>query len=328
MLTSTLLSGEAQRLVDFKLGPWIIGCCLDLILQGALFTQFANYFAWYRDDKTTLKAAVCGLFLLTSLKSIQSFVIIWNHAVILFGNLQGAILLNFTVWFETGNPIMVAAIGFYVQSYFCYRLYVVSGKSYVVAPVATIFIFAFFAMAVATYYIATEQVSKIADWFTAHLSSVFAGDVLLTCSTAYFLIKSRRGALSQTLDLISALIRLTFQTAAPAAICAMLNLIFAVHFTGDKSLFSIVFNMPLPKLYAISMMFTLNARQHIRAMRSGQHSNSEGRSFSRSRARPPGDVELGTVRIYTPTQSEQHDVRATHGWGNNIDRMDTKMVAL
>jgi hypothetical protein len=50
-----------------------------------------------------------------------------------------------------------------------------------------------------------------------------------------------------------------------------------VHFTGEKSPLTLVFNMPLPKLYAISMMFTLNARRNIRAMRSGQYSSSDGR---------------------------------------------------
>ncbi|KAJ6459178.1 hypothetical protein C8R47DRAFT_1162302 [Mycena vitilis] len=332
MSTSNLASGEAQTLVNFRLGPWIIGCCLDLVLQGALFTQFANYFAWYPDDKGIQKAIVAGLFVMTTLKSIQSFVIIWNHAILFFGDLRGAILLNFTAWFELGNPLMVAAIGLYVQLYFCYRLYVISGRSYIVAPVATIFIFAVVAMIFATYFIATQQVSRIADWFTAHLSAVFAGDVLLSCATAFFLLKSRRGALPQSVGLISALVRLTFQTAAPAAICAMLNLISAVRFTGGQGLFALVFNMPLPKLYAISMMFTLNARRNIRAgatLSGGQYSSSDGRLVSRSRPPVQGDVELGPVQFYTNAQTgKDFDVGATLARGPNVGRFDTKGAGL
>ncbi|KAJ6517291.1 hypothetical protein C8R47DRAFT_1205526 [Mycena vitilis] len=90
---------------------------------GVLCCQFVNYFTWYRDDKRGLKAAVAGLCLLTILKTIQVFVIIWTHAVVHFDDLQGAIQLNFSTWWEAGNPLMVAVIGFYVQSYFCYRLY-------------------------------------------------------------------------------------------------------------------------------------------------------------------------------------------------------------
>ncbi|KAJ6462671.1 hypothetical protein C8R47DRAFT_1225455 [Mycena vitilis] len=169
-------------------------------------------------------------------------------------------------------------------------------------------------MVLATYYI-TQQDATVASWFTAHLSAVFAGDLLLTVTSAFFLIKTRKRAVSDTVDLIDNLIRLTFQTAAPAALCAMLNLIFAITFVGSKQLFSIVFNMPLPKLYAVSMMYTLNARRHIRVSRSGQLSSSEGRGVSRPRTH--GGVELAAIQISTHSQPEQHvDVRGTLGRGD------------
>jgi hypothetical protein len=37
-------------------------------------------------------------------------------------------------------------------------------------------------------------------------------------TTAYFLLKTKKNVLPQTVGLISALVRLTFQTAAPAAL--------------------------------------------------------------------------------------------------------------
>ncbi|KAJ7628023.1 hypothetical protein DFH06DRAFT_1442435 [Mycena polygramma] len=251
---------------------------------------------------------------MTTLKSIQSFDIVWNHAILFFGDLQGAILLNFTAWFELGNPLMVAAIGLYVQLYFCYRLYVISGRSYIVAPVATIFIFALVAMIFATYFIATQQVSRIADWFTAHLSAVFAGDVLLSCATAFFLLKSRRGALPKSGGLISALVRLTFQTAAPAAIWWLPLFLYLLLLLR---LFALVFNMPLPKLYAISMMFMLNARRNIRAgatRSGGQYSSSDGRLVSRSRPHVPTGKDF--------------EVGATLARGASIGRLNTKAVGL
>jgi hypothetical protein len=46
-----------------------------------------------------------------------------------------------------------------------------------------------------------------------------AGDVILSMTTAYFLIKTRKSVIStQTAELIRSLIRLTFQTATPAAV--------------------------------------------------------------------------------------------------------------
>ncbi|KAJ6564182.1 hypothetical protein B0H19DRAFT_942653 [Mycena capillaripes] len=305
----TLIPGEAQTQIIFLLGPWIIGCCFDLVLQGVLFSQFANYFTWYRDDKGALKAAVAGLCLLTSLKSVQAFVIIWNHSIVHFDDFQG-VMMELAAWWEAGNHLMVAVIGLYVQAYFLFRLHVFSRSSYVVAPLGVIFLFAFLAMVIATYYITQHDVVKIASWFTAHFSAVFAGDIILSCTIAFFLIKTRRHALPETAGIIDTLIRLTFQTAAPATLCAMLNLIFASAFVGDKALFSIVFNMPLPKLYAASMMYTLNARHQIRTT----HKLVRFPCLHiclvlRSNGVEQG-VELSAIQVFSKTQTEQHvDVR-------------------
>ncbi|KAJ6562058.1 hypothetical protein B0H19DRAFT_92268 [Mycena capillaripes] len=138
--TSILLTGNTQTQVNFLLGPWIIGCVFDLILQGALVSQFVNYVTWYRDDKGGLKVVVAGLCLLTILKSVQVFVIIWNHSIIYFDDLQGAVLLNFTTWWDAGNLLMVAIIGLYLQAYFLFRHHVVSRSPYVVMPLADIFL--------------------------------------------------------------------------------------------------------------------------------------------------------------------------------------------
>jgi hypothetical protein len=53
----------------------------------------------------------------------------------------------------SGGPLLiltqVALCDLHVQAYFCLRLWVISKKWYVVAPMATFFVFAFLAIAVA-----------------------------------------------------------------------------------------------------------------------------------------------------------------------------------
>jgi hypothetical protein len=52
----------------------------------------------------------------------------------------------------------------------------------------------------------------------------------------------------------------------------MFNLIFSqISVTDVHSIVSTAFNMPLPKLYAVSMMWTLNARRAITAYHSNEH---------------------------------------------------------
>ncbi|KAJ7087978.1 hypothetical protein B0H15DRAFT_294954 [Mycena belliarum] len=311
---SAQLTGEERRLAMAWLGPWLVGASLDLLLQGGLFCQFVNYFTYCGDDMHSLRIVVAVLALLTTLKSIHAFAIVWVQSIVHFGDLQGAILLNYTAWWQSGNPLMVAIIGLYVQSFFCWRLWVISRKWYVMAPIAAVLVFGFISVVVATYFISMKDDPRIEQWFAAHLSAVFAGDMLISFSTTYFLIQSRREVLPQTVGLISALVRLTFQTAAPAAICAMFNLIFSQVNPGGPGLTSTAFNMALPKLYAISMMWTLNARRTIRASSGTQGMITTSGEMSvtgrRSRAsRRQGDMELGgvqAIQVLKQTETTQH----------------------
>lgn len=307
--SSSATTDEERQRVVFLLGPWLIGCFIDIFLQGALFSQFAYYFTWHNTDGVGTRLAVAGLVLLTTLKAIHSVAIPWIIFILHFKDLEGAILLNTTRWWQTGNPVMVATINIYVQVFFLRRLWVVSRRNiFYVLPVGAVLLFAYISVC-----FATDQISQgkrggkdISMWFAAHLSSVFAGDLLLTVLTAYLLLKSRNDVLPQTVGLLRALVRLTFQTAAPAALCAMFNLIVTqVHLEHDN-LISVAFNQALPKLYAFSMMWTLNARRSIRADNS--YGNSIGQSDPETRRR--GDVELSTyssqIQMQTPTTTTQH----------------------
>ncbi|KAI4521705.1 hypothetical protein K525DRAFT_200624 [Schizophyllum commune Loenen D] len=305
------MTPEEHHDAVFLLGPWLVGCYLEIFFQGVLMAQFTNYFNWYGDDKLSLRLVVGGLLFGTVLKSVQSFALIWIQLIEYFTDLPGAILLNYTSWWQSGNPLMVACIGFYVQMYFVYRLWVISKSYYVVVPLFAIFLFSLLSIAVATYYIAQAVSPPIAMWFAMHLSATFAGDLIMTLTTAYFLIRSKANVLPQTVGMINALVRLTFSTAAPAAVCAMFNLIFSQVFDGHVALISSAFNQILPKLYAISMMWTLNSRRTIRVAHSSgpfSGSGSEQLSGTRARAYSGGrsrvqDHELTNIQVHTHVET-------------------------
>ncbi|KAF8064310.1 hypothetical protein FPV67DRAFT_1672030 [Lyophyllum atratum] len=269
MPAGPLLTHDEYQLAIFILGPRLIGCALDIFLQGVLLCQFSHYLEQYwNSDKLGTRLAVIGLVVLTTLKSIHSFATLWTIFIIHVKDLNGAILLSYNTWWLIYSGIMVASIGVYVQAFFCYRLWIISRKNHwVIAPIVAVLVFAFISICLATYYISmgTKAGPNIRTWFAAHLSSVFAGDLLITVWTAYFLLRSRKDLLPHTVGLINSLVRLTFQTAAPAALCAMFNLLFSQTYTGDKNLISSAFNQILPKLYAFSMLWTLNARNQLRS---------------------------------------------------------------
>ncbi|KAJ7233620.1 hypothetical protein C8J57DRAFT_1532155 [Mycena rebaudengoi] len=107
-------------------------------------------------------------------------------------------------------------------------------------------------------------------WLPIQFATVVAADVLLCCSTVYFLLKQSREALPGTAGLLHRLIRLTFQSAAPAAICTMFSFSCGFYFyvqghLDTRLLLMMVLNMMTPQLYTISAMWTLNSRQSLRS---------------------------------------------------------------
>ncbi|KAF7345142.1 hypothetical protein MSAN_01890300 [Mycena sanguinolenta] len=328
------VSVEEETLIKFFLGPWLIGLSSTYNDK-----QLVNYWNLYPEDGRGLRLAVVVLGILNVLKSSECLYVLHRRAVVRpllmgfsaslwiflidhFGDIQYDLGLSVTGWWDTANPLMV--------SYLDFPLWAVSRTWWVVAPIFLLFVFALLAMVIGTYYIKTVQEQQVTDWFAAHLSSVFAGDVILSVTTAYFLIRTKKTVLSrQTAELIRALIPLTFQTAAPAALIAMFNLIFSqMHRTNQPLLgyVEIGFNQVLPKLYAISMMYTLNARRAIRNKVSGSRNGSRTGSSSNDpslggRVQPRrvnGDVELGRMEVATQKETTVTDMFATrHSIGDS-----------
>ncbi|KAJ7158333.1 hypothetical protein C8R43DRAFT_948638 [Mycena crocata] len=80
---------------------------------------------------------------------------------------------------------------------------------------------------------------------------------------------SRREVLPQSVGILNALIRLTFQTAALATACALTNFVLSLTFPEvyptARATASLASDIVLSNLYAFSMMGTLNERRHIRS---------------------------------------------------------------
>ncbi|KAL1745373.1 hypothetical protein HDZ31DRAFT_82016 [Schizophyllum fasciatum] len=286
------MTPEEHSQAVWLLGPWLIGSFVDVLLQGIILVQSVHYFSWYQDDELPLKLSVALLVLITILKSIQSFALLWIQFIEHFSDLPAAVKLSYTTWWQSGNPLMVASVGIYVQAFFLWRLYVISGRKWIPpALLSPVLILAYTAIVLATYYISQEDTPNISIWFAVHLSFTFAGDVLLSVVTAYYLLKTRQDVLPGTVGLVNALIRLTFTTAAPAAICALLNLVFSQLYSGEDRLVSTAFNQVMAKLYATSMLWTLNARRRIRT----EYDSSRGNIASASTNTQPGAISRGGI---------------------------------
>ncbi|KAJ6562613.1 hypothetical protein B0H19DRAFT_1145147 [Mycena capillaripes] len=282
--------------VTFVLGGWDLGICGDLLLQGVIFTQFAHYVALYKQDILLLRAFVAGLLVITTLKTVQQLALLWMQNVLYFMDLDSALGAFQTAWFLQINVSFVALIVFYVQAFFVQRLWVLSRNIYLVVCVTGLFVFALLAAFVSSAFTIAND-NRDGQWVAVHLGTVFAGDLVLCGGTAFFLLKHSKRALPATAGMLNAILRLMFQSAAPGAVCALANLVGSqagVNGTLAWTMVAIMTNNWLPKLYALSAMWTLNSRKDIRVARSGAQtgSSTEGRVVGRRRTE---NVELGMI---------------------------------
>ncbi|KAJ7494002.1 hypothetical protein FB451DRAFT_450528 [Mycena latifolia] len=292
-----------DRPVEYMLGPRLLHVHLDLFLQGILSTQFVTYYGRQRSmaDPLAMKIFVAIIALLSYSESFQTLVSTWLELIHHFGDLEGALLLQFRGW--SISTILVDTAGsFLVQLYFCSRLYMIARNWYVAAPLAIVFTFANAASIVASYEksLGPAHTPEVVKWFGITNSSVLAADIVLTSSTAYYLIRTRKDVLPQSVGLVNALMRLTFQTAAPSTILVIINTVvlntFPDYVPGARGAAGEAAGGILATIYAFAMMWTLNARADIRATHltnevQGTVTPPDPRSFDLSRDTDPGAME-------------------------------------
>ncbi|KAJ6460815.1 hypothetical protein C8R47DRAFT_117440 [Mycena vitilis] len=322
-------SSAPNLAAEYTLGPWLIGTCIELVLQGIISTQFVKYFGRFRDDPLGLKLAVVALALMTYTLSILMFMLLWDEFAVNFGTLQ--VPHAYQIGLTTSAGIIRATVGLFVQSYFCSRLYLLSRKWYIVAPMVAIFLAAFAAsMLGIAHFLSSSGMQAVAlpaakwDIYTyLPLPLTMGGDVLLTCSMAYYLIKCKKDVLPGSVGVLNALIRLTFQTAAPATICALVGFVFSLTFPEvfpfSRAIATLASTVFLAKLYAFSMMWTLNARQNMRAKLNvserGVISPFNSVAGNHGQSTIVADAELGTAEgklsseSYPPPKQKFHPGR-------------------
>lgn len=178
----------------------LLGGALGIFLQGILYcqvslirisldifdhwSQFMRYAIHFKSDGLGIKIGVFVLFLTTTLKTMHSLsvfssnitrvnskshsILVWNIFIDYFADLEGAIALSYTSWWESASSLIVrclklvvsadrsefllknATLDLYVQVFFVRRLFLISNRNwYVTAVVAFILAFSYAAMCVA-----------------------------------------------------------------------------------------------------------------------------------------------------------------------------------
>ncbi|KAJ7035406.1 hypothetical protein C8F04DRAFT_1344270 [Mycena alexandri] len=238
----------------------------DLFLQGVLCAQFAHYTNVNQRDSVWMRLFVAGLALLTTLKTTQVLAMVSIQNAALFPNLQAV-----HQWLSQMNLILEAGIAFYVQIFFCHRLWALSHNIYIMVVAMSLFIFALIAASVAAYLFTSRSTAGLL--IAVHLGLAMGGDLLQTGSIVFYLLRHSQAVLRKgpTASMLSSLLRLTIQARAFCALVDFVATILAIQLAPTTSgpsipfAISVVANVMLPKLYAMAAMWTLNSRDKIRS---------------------------------------------------------------
>ncbi|KAF8205846.1 hypothetical protein K438DRAFT_1963619 [Mycena galopus ATCC 62051] len=246
------------------------------VTWGVLWAQFIHYLGVNERDSVPMKLFVAGLSVLTTLKSIQTLALNWLQTSSLFRSLEALSNLWWSFWLSELTGLLGAIIMFYVQMFFCHRLWALSYNIYLVIAAATLFIVALAAASVAAQFFQDTWLSSV--WYAVYLGFAMVGELLQTGSIVFYLVtpsqRQSKNALPRgpTKSILNSLLRTTLQSAAPGALWAVIDFVanimiirhtVTIDTLSVASVISAIATIILPKLYAITAMWTLNSREDI-----------------------------------------------------------------
>ncbi|PVF94918.1 hypothetical protein CPB86DRAFT_764907 [Serendipita vermifera] len=297
-----ILSPAAQAFVsqaNLTIGPWIMGTFVDLLLQGILASQTVVYFALQKkrsvksNQGPNLTWLVIGLTVLCLIKSLQNIVNVWELVVTNFCDPDVASSLSEGEWKHYTNSLSTAVIATIVQAFFVHRYWKLTGKWYICLVMMTGILLSIVSACLAVSFLAILKPSFSLGpngspdgpppdgpppdgpppdglspqlWSWIHFFSAIVVDTFITVGTVWHLYSHKAGLAKPTSDMINRLIRMVWTSALPPTIFVLTN---AITLQNSPSLRNthIAINIVLPKLYAMSLMYTLNIRNEIQADR-------------------------------------------------------------
>jgi hypothetical protein len=207
---------------------------------------------------------VIGIWLLDSTHAALMCASTWEYLIVNFGNEEIAdripITLGLTVAFT-------ATITFFTQLFFSHRVFRLSRSNwYITAPLVML---SFGRLGAAL--VSTTEMGKLRSFnlfvvnygyvFTLGLSMACTVDIVVTAAICYFLHKSRTG-FGEMDHIIDTIMLYTFNNGALTCATTVVSMICWL--TMPRNLIFLGLHFAISKLYANSLLATLNSRRSIR----------------------------------------------------------------
>ncbi|KAI0648834.1 hypothetical protein C8Q79DRAFT_903326 [Trametes meyenii] len=251
------------------IGGLLIEVFFAFILYGITTLQAFMYFQKYTSDRPTLKALVAAVWILESVHTGFCMQFIYAYLISGFGDFENFLNINWCCYICT-YLCSQAGVALCVQGYYTWRVWIVSGKS-----VLWTSIIGFFSLLRVGFGIASAVLSYVYPKWTLFrgtrtslitisggLGSAALVDMLVALTLSFYLKRGRHIWHKESNNMINQILLYAVNTGAITGCVAFIVLVlFAVKKT---SLVFLGLVMIQTKLYANSLLGSLNARSHMR----------------------------------------------------------------
>lgn len=249
-------------------GALLIGGLFASIMAGTVAVQVIVYFKLYPTDSFRLKLLVLWVWFLDTCHTICIWTSLWNYLIDHFGNTGRIHFIPTTVALTI---VFTATLTIFVHLFFAHRIFMLSKRNW--ALTIPIVVLAFLRLAAASVTTSEMIILHSFPLFKARFRWVFTlgltlsstVDVLITGSL-FFLLQTSRTSAPDLNAIIDSLIRYAFETGALTCAGTVISLVCWLAMPSNLIFMGLHF--VIGKLYANSLLVTLNTRQVLRHARS------------------------------------------------------------
>lgn len=272
ILTQKKFTKMGENPAGLVYGRIYVGLLFNILLFGILITQYYIYHTTYKKDPIWIKTFVWVLMILDIFNSVVNSYFIYDGVITHFGDFDYLLISN---WCINADTVVTAVIAIMVQFFFAWRIQVLVRKWYLTSVIVAISL-AGLAMALVTNWIVikTPRYSDFPQWkgvVVSWLACTAFSDIVIAVSLVWFLRTHKTGFRKSDV-IVDRIIRITVQTGLLTSIIAILDI---VTYLSEPDGTHLMLNTPLCKIYANSILSSLNARG---GWRFNMHSLGEGTS--------------------------------------------------
>ncbi|KDR66244.1 hypothetical protein GALMADRAFT_1160882 [Galerina marginata CBS 339.88] len=241
-------------------GPMLIGVFCSSILYGVLVVQVYNYWLTYKKDLRIIRYLILYLFLVETIHTAIAMYMMYQPLIINFGS--GLVFRDFPTALPA-EPILTILISTPIQVFIAWRIWRIQNSFWIPAFVCVLAavsaaggIWTGIVVVVIGVFAGTPQAyPAVYLW----LVSAATADIMITGSLAVILLRRKTGLPSDAV--ISRIVLFTIQTGLLTSISAVVDVVLLL--VVPHTTVNFLVDVTLAKIYAISLISTLNARESL-----------------------------------------------------------------